>query len=146
MKLISHRGNTLGEQKELENNPNQIDKVLSNNFDCEIDLFLKGNQLYLGHDFPKFKINLKWLLKRKDKLWIHCKNLKVLEFLSNYKDLNYFWHENDQATITSHGYLWAHVDSEFINNSIIVLPEKKNKNIHKNCFGICSDYILYYIR
>jgi hypothetical protein len=144
MRLISHRGNLLGIEKKTENNPDQIDKVLSMGFDCEIDIFLKNKTIYLGHDSAKYKINLNWILKRKNNLWVHCKNLEALEMLFNYNKINYFWHENDKATITSHGYIWSHVDSKPIKNSVIVLPEKQNRPIN-NCFGICSDYILYYI-
>jgi len=145
MKLISHRGNILGIEKEQENHPAKIDQVLFKNIDCEIDVFFENKNLYLGHDYPQYKISINWLLERKNKLWIHCKNLKVLEHLSNYKDLNYFWHENDRVTLTSHGYIWSHTDTEFVKNSIIVLPERSNrKKIEEKCFGICSDYIEFY--
>ena len=69
--FISHRGNLIGKDESLENNPNQIEKVLSRGFDCEVDLH-KGKELYLGHDSP-IKI-YEWLLNFINNLWIHGKN------------------------------------------------------------------------
>ena len=143
MKLISHRGNISGIQKDLENNPNQIDNVLKKGYDCEVDLFVKNKDFYLGHDFPDNHINLDWILKRKNNLWIHCKNLEALEAVFDYKELNYFWHENDTVTLTSHGYLWVYVGKQPVKNSIAVLPERNNEKID-GCIGVCSDIIESY--
>ena len=48
--FISHRGNLTGKDESLENYPNQIEKVISRGFDCEVDLHKVGKELYLGHD------------------------------------------------------------------------------------------------
>ena len=55
-------------------------------------------------------------------------------------DCHYFWHEEDDYTITSKGFIWTYPGKKLFSNSICVLPENANyKNI--NCKGICSDFI-----
>jgi len=145
MILISHRGNLNGKVKD-ENKPNLIEEVISLGFDVEVDLRLSEKILFLGHDFPQYQISVEWLKKNSNHLWVHCKDLKTLEFLSNHKilnSLNYFFHDNDEATITSKGYLWVYPGLQPVKNSIAVLPELNNENI-STCTGICSDYISNY--
>lgn len=140
LKLISHRGNINGKFEGFENNPNYIDTAIGQGFDVEVDIrFTKGN-FYLGHDYAQYQIDEEWLEERKDKLWIHCKNHKALEVLDG-TDYNYFWHHDDDVTITSHGYIWAHPKIEPLKNSIAVIPESNNWNV-KDCLGVCSDNII----
>ena len=72
MKYIAHRGLFNGPNRELENSPDQIDQALALGYDCEIDLWVVNNELYLGHDGPKYKITKEYL--NNDKFWIHAKN------------------------------------------------------------------------
>lgn len=140
MKFISHRGNLLGKNIKLENDPQYILKALKLNFEVEIDVFFKKNQFYLGHDYPKFKVSRKFLENKK--FWCHAKNLDALNALKN-TNAHFFWHQNDDVTLTSKGYLWTFPGKKLFEKSICVLPEnKKYKKI--NCYAICSDYILKY--
>jgi hypothetical protein len=116
-----------------------IDEAISAGFDVEIDLRVIGDDFFLGHDHPQYKINLDWLLKRKNNLWIHLKNINSLYYMN--KELHYFWHESDQFTITSKGIIWTYPG--FIKNAITVIKTKQ-KNIPTNIFGICTDYVDYY--
>jgi hypothetical protein len=140
MKFISHRGNLIGKNLKLENNPNYVLKAAQLNFDVEIDVFYKNKQFYLGHDFAKFKVSKKFLENKK--FWCHAKNLDALNALKKTK-AHYFWHQNDDYTITSRGYFWTYPGKRLLKNSICVLPEKK-KNKIKFCAGICSDNIEKY--
>ena len=81
VKFISHRGNLNGQNKKTENTVKQIDFVLNEDFDCEIDVWLINEKLYLGHDNPENEITLNWLDMYKQSLWIHCKNFEALNFL-----------------------------------------------------------------
>lgn len=143
MILISHRGNIEGKQPELENNPSYIDKAINLGYNVEIDLWVSNNKLYLGHDNPQYKIDSLFFDNKINKLWIHCKNIKALEWIKN-KPYHYFWHEKDTITLTSQKYIWAYPGNQPIQNSIAVMPEIYNDTI-KNCLGICSDYIKKYI-
>lgn len=147
MILISHRGNVTGINSELENSPNYIDAAISIGFDVEIDISLHHNKLFLGHDIPQYEISIDWLSERINKLWIHCKNLDIVEyfFILNKMNnqFNYFWHQQDDVTLTSLGYIWAYPGKSKIKNKIVVLPELQHDDI-TNCIGICSDYIKNY--
>ena len=150
MILISHRGNTIGPIPNLENEPKYIDNAISDGFDVEVDVWCIKNkednwQLFLGHDEPQYGINYDWLSDRIANLWVHCKNISALEFLKeNLEQMNYFFHQNDDVTITSQGFFWTFPGKELTKNSIACLPEIGNfKNIEIS-IGICSDFIKKY--
>jgi hypothetical protein len=142
MILISHRGNIDGPNEARENSPYYIMEAIAMGFDVEIDVWYRDNAWYLGHDYPTYKIEINWLLEREPKLWIHCKNLESLIEIKNYC-LHYFWHENDEFTLTSKNYIWAYPRKNPIKKSVVLLPE-----IHQNditgCKGVCSDYVNNY--
>lgn len=140
MKLISHRGNINGIETINENNPNYIENAIKLGFDVEVDVRFKNNTFYLGHDNPDYKVNSNFL-ERKE-IWCHAKDPDALE---NLKKLNsvYFWHQEDDYTLTSNGYFWVYPGKKLIRNSICVLPEKNNME-NFNCEGICSDFIMKY--
>lgn len=140
MKLISHRGNINGRNPEFENNPNYIQVAIEKGYDVEIDVWRKDGYIFLGHDYPQFKINYDWLLNRIDHFWVHCKDISSLEFFSNDSSFNYFWHEEDTVTLTSHGYIWAYPGKQPIKNSIAVMPEIHGEKV-EDCLGVCSDFI-----
>ena len=147
-RLISHRGNVDGKYPQYENLPEYVDKALNLGYDVEVDLWIDNDGFYLGHDEPTYPIDLKWLTDRYLSLWIHCKNLRTVEGLRDLQnnmltDLNYFFHNTDDCTITSGGYIWVYPGKQPVTNSIAVLPEWHDDDISK-AYGICSDYIKKY--
>ena len=140
MILISHRGNIEGSIPELENTQPYINIAIANGYDVEIDVWWSNGYLYLGHDKPQHLIDLSWFEKNKDSLWVHCKNIESVVKLQN-TDFHYFWHQNDDLTLTSKNYIWAYPNKQPIKNSIAVLPELYNDNLGV-CKGVCSDNIL----
>jgi len=134
MKIISHRGNTEGSNTNLENNPEYIIDSIKKGFDTEVDLWYFQDKLYLGHDSPLYQIDLEWILYLKDKLWVHCKNVDCVNFLYG-TDINYFWHNSDDLTITSKGYIWTQPNI-YIKNGINVCLEYKE--IY-DVYGVCTD-------
>ena len=143
MKYIAHRGLTDGPNSSLENCPEQLLKSLAEGFDCEVDLRVINDELFLGHDSPDWPIDEQFITQ--PGLWIHCKNLEELEFCQNNIKLNYFWHQEDDYTLTSKGYVWAYPGKKLSKFSIMVMPEWEDSTlintIGANCFAICSDYI-----
>ena len=129
-----------GKYVEFENNPIQIDRALKNGFDVEIDVWYKDNEWYLGHDEPQYKVNLKYL--KNDKFWCHSKNIDALHMMLE-NNIHCFWHQEDDVTLTSKGYMWTYPGKKLTENSICVLPEKNNE-FPKKCLGICSDFIVNY--
>jgi hypothetical protein len=147
MFLISHRGNLEGPNPVMENNPFYLDTALKKGFDVEMDVWVIADKIYLGHDEGNYPIDLEWITSRKEKLWVHCKNVAaVIFFFDLFKSgvrINYFWHENDTLTLTSLGHIWVYPGKQPVPSSIAVMPERENDTINQ-CIGVCSDYILNY--
>lgn len=144
MKIISHRGNLYGPNKNYENTIESINKCLDLNFDVEIDVWFINNKLYLGHDQPQNNVNLDFL--KNDKFWCHAKNLDSLHFMLD-NNIKCFWHENDKFTITSNGIIWTFPGNMLTSRSICVMPETQKVNFEdiKNLYGICTDYPINYL-
>lgn len=149
MKLIAHRGNINGPNPSEENNPDYIEKAISDGYDVEIDVRYDRyeEQFYLGHDKSQYLVSKYWLAQNMEKLWVHCKNIEALYEFSNKGGYNYFWHQDDDFTLTSKKYIWSYPGKPYTPNSIIVMPEwnlkvesLNNLKVY-NCFGVCSDYV-----
>ena len=144
MKYIAHRGLVDGPNEELENNPEHILSILDINFDCEVDVWLLSDGWWLGHDKPQYIVNESFIAKQG--LWLHCKNLDALLELST-RDIHYeyFWHQEDDFTLTSGNFIWTYPGKHLTKNSIAVLPEISNdyweyvKSV--NIYGVCTDYV-----
>ncbi len=148
MIYIAHRGLILGPDYEKENKVTTIDSALINGFDVELDLWVVDKKLYLGHDFEStVKISLDYIKERKNNLWIHAKNSEALSFLSNLNekiDLHFFWHQEDDYTLTSKNIPWIYPGREVIPNGIMVMPEMVmdvNKIFKDSARGVCSDFV-----
>ena len=164
MILISHRGNLNGKQPDNENHPDYILRAITAGYDVEIDVWFVDGKFKLGHDEPIYDFPFKLLENNFQKLWIHCKNIDAIVALNEFPNenlLNYFFHQEDDITLTSKGYIWAYPGKQPIKNSIAVKPElneddfflikknntpnsKLNKEDLTQAIGICSDYIENY--
>ena len=147
MKIIAHRANIYGPIPSIENKPKQIDICINQGYEVEIDVRFdpKTEIFWLGHDKPEYSVNWAWLEKRAKNIWIHCKDINSLNVLSqNSSNYHYFWHQNDDYTLTSKKFIWTYPGKSYTEKSIIVMPEweKIDWNILKktNCYGICTDY------
>ena len=147
MILISHRGNIDKKNPSQENSIKYIEFAIKLGFNVEIDIWYINDVMYLGHDGPQYEVSFDWIKDRKDLLWIHCKNINAVQKMIDYENkgnnFNYFWHENDTISITSHKYIWAYPGKQPIIGSIAVMPEIHNDNT-SDCLGICSDLIINY--
>ena len=54
-------------------------------------------------------------------------------------NIHCFWHQEDDVTLTSRGYMWTYPGKKLFYNSICVMPQKPL--LEKNYLGICSDYV-----
>ena len=140
MILISHRGNIQGESPGLENMPEYVYDTLNKGYHVEIDVWYK-NGFYLGHNNPKYYVKPNFLSQ--SKLWCHAKNIEAVVEMSKYSKIHYFWHQQDDITLTSRGYIWAYPGKQPIKNSIAVMPELYGDDV-TSCLGICSDYLTNY--
>ena len=145
MRIISHRGNTDGPNSVMENSPQAIDYVLSHKFECEVDVWYQAESgIFLGHDSAEYSIDINWILERSTKLWLHCKNFEALSYLLMFeKDLNLFWHQEDDHVLTSKGYIWSYPGKKVGKKAIGVLPEIWDHSqmiFLESCLGVCTDY------
>jgi hypothetical protein len=145
MKIIAHRGNLAGPNYFTENTPSQINLCISRGYDVEIDVWYINGEFYLGHDNPLYKISFSYLLERKDKLWIHCKNQDALFQLNN-TGFNYFWHQEDDVTLTSQEFIWAYPNKQnSCYRNLVVLDFSVDVDFDfyskSGVYGVCVDYI-----
>ena len=149
MIYIAHRGNIGGQNTELENSPNYVDDAIQLGYQVEVDLWIREKELFLGHDAPQYPISEEWLAGRINHLWVHCKNPEALDFLRNHTTcdigLHYFWHQEDDYTITSNGIIWAYPGKSLHggHNIVCVMPERANYNNEQitSCYAVCSDFV-----
>ena len=144
MLIISHRGNLDGPDKSRENSIRAIQECITKGLSVEVDLRVHNNKLYLGHDEPQYEIDDEFLFYNKQWLWIHCKDVEALNRASKVGKANYFWHDTDDYTMTSCGYVWAYPGKQSAGSlCILVMPENywSPKEIKENnTFGVCTDY------
>ena len=144
MRLISHRGNLNGPNKERENHPDYIWEALQAGFEVEIDVWWVNGKFILGHDEPQYKIDHNWLDKRRNYLWLHCKNIEAAKECWAYHS---FCHSSDPFTYTSTGKIWLHdLEQTFDDATIIPLLDWEMVDSFKTHiknevpYGICTDY------
>ncbi|MAG24418.1 hypothetical protein CMI47_02465 [Candidatus Pacearchaeota archaeon] len=146
MIFIAHRGNVRGPDPARENEPTYIDIALQAGFFAEVDVRVAStpDMFVLGHDIGEYDVDLSWFLERREKLFIHAKDLAAYTyFLSDSKNWNVFWHQKDAYTLTSSGYIWAYPGSELNSKCICVMPETASYSNDQLavCAGICSDFV-----
>lgn len=143
MQIIAHRGNLNG-RSYLENHPDQIDVCIGLGYSVEVDLWCVGEALYLGHDYGNYLVPISYLIERCSSLFIHAKNLPALRKLIG-SGLNYFWHQTDAFTLTSHCDIWTYPGQEVTDESIVVCKSKEELSNYysSDVAGICTDYPVY---
>ena len=137
MIIISHRGNLFGPSEE-ENDIIQLDLV-SKFMTVEVDVWSIEGNWFLGHDGPETPVpnaflgNINFIL--------HAKNLEALNRLAE-TELHYFWHQEDDYTLTSENLIWTYPRKEVASNCIIVCQslEETREYAESMAWGICTDY------
>jgi hypothetical protein len=141
--IIAHRANLRG-PSELENSPESIIECFNSGFHVEIDVWWKENFFWLGHDFPKYRLEDNSFLTD-ERSWCHAKNLEAAIKLKEI-DSHFFWHQEDDFSLTSKGYFWTYPGKKLSENSIAVMPEWDS---HQDTFslvkGVCTDFPYRYI-
>ena len=145
MIIISHRGNIDGPDVKYENHPDQIEKAFNAGYDVEIDVWLESGKFILGHDKPQYEVNWEYLTR--PYLWCHAKNIDALVAMLNI-GAHCFWHQEDDVTLTSKGYIWTYPKKRLTKKSICVMPELSNYyDVEFNlATGVCTDYPGKYVK
>lgn len=140
MKLIAHRGNIHGPRPDKENNPEYLLNAVDKGYDCEVDVWVLDDDIWLGHDNPNYMVSKEFISN--EAFWNHAKNLNALSFMLD-NNIHCFWHEQDERTLTSKGYIWTYPKKQVTTNSIICL-QQHDDTVPDGCFGICSDWVSQY--
>ena len=145
MFLISNNGNLNGKNTLMENNPLACDDVRHMGYDVKIDVWLTDKGWFLGKEKPQFSIEFEYLLR--DGFWCQAKNIGALREMIQHEEINCFWHQQDEYTLTSKGYIWTYPGKPLTHKSICVLPELlpdwRKQGAHGSA-GICSDFVQQY--
>ena len=140
MILVAHRGNTNGVNSKFENSDKYCQEAIDKGFDVEIDVWYTDTW-WTGHNRPQYRVNPDFFLKKE--VWCHAKNIDALKRLLDL-GAHCFFHQNDNVTLTSKGYIWTNPTIPLTEQSICVLPELQNIDI-SDCAGVCSDFIVRYV-
>jgi len=125
MVIIAHRGNILGPNLEAENTVDHIRVALKNGFHVEVDVRYHDGQLWLGHDQLGESVPVEFL--DNPHIWCHAKNLAALTYLIE-QNIHVFWHDKDEYTLTSRGYIWT--GSEVY----------ESRNGQSRVYAVCTDF------
>jgi hypothetical protein len=143
MIYIAHRGLIDGPDESRENRPDTIMEALNEGFNAEVDVWFKDDKWFLGHNEPQYRVDREFLSRTN--LWLHCKNLEALNRVRHIIPfIEFFWHQNDDYTVTSNGFIWTYPGKPLTENSICVQPEW-NSDIStwdEKCMGVCSKYVM----
>ena len=140
MKIIAHRGNVNGPDHQRENSPQYILEAIDGGYDVEIDVWRVDNWLWLGHDKPQYTVDVEMLYRYYDRLWVHCKNVDAVKYFGALATFNWFWHDADDYTITSHGNLWCHPKAVQLDGSVHQYTQALTFNEIGKAFGVCTDW------
>lgn len=142
MRLISHRGNLNGPNPERENTPEYIQEALDAGYEVEIDVWrVRPGQWFLGHDGPELEVDTNFIFKKG--LVVHCKNLYALGDLICSPEVECFFHDQDDYTLTSKNAIWTFPGRPAAPQSILVHPETFG-GWENDVAGLCSDWITRY--
>lgn len=120
----------------------------------EIDVWEKGGKLWVGHDEPTWPFNyLDWW--KAYGIIVHCKNIEAMAWLQKRSvppAFDFFFHDQDDATLTRCGRLWVHPrlarpGSPIPDNSYLVMPpthpallDEEVIDLARRMTAICTDY------
>lgn len=145
MIFISHRGNLKGKNIDIENNPHYILNLIPK-YIVEIDVWKTNDGLFMGHDYPQYKITESFLYNNSNNFIIHCKNDNALFYLNDNR-LHIFYHTNDQFTISNKNIIMVNPISKTIyKKGILMMPELSNFSLQEISLfdGIISDNVTFY--
>jgi len=149
MLFISHRGALSGPNPKLENTLSFISDAMNLGYQVEVDVWMIGEDFYLGHDEPEHYITVHDLEAISSKAIFHAKNDTVLQYLTT-TNFHYFSHETDSVVLTSKQWLWYYPGVNPVlkpnNKAIAVMPENGKAFGMSSFYGICTDKILHYKR
>lgn len=148
MRFIAHRGNYNG-PSEHENTSEYIKHALYDmKLDVEVDIRIDDKGRFrLGHneigDFVGDWGRLVRYNPYLDKIWWHCKDIETFRAALDSKLMHCFFHDQDDCTLTSRGYIWVYPGKTIVQDCIMVVQETilHTKEELQKCYAVCADNI-----
>ena len=138
---IAHRGNTLGSIPDFENDPDYIINAIKMGYEVEVDVWFNDEKIMFGHVEPQYYVRPDQFNIILPNAWFHCKSLETLEhFVKFQHNQRYFWHQQDDFTLTSHKYIWTYPNKDVTDISILVDLDLSSGIDYKKVYGVCTDY------
>jgi hypothetical protein len=138
MKVIAHRGNTLGPDPRLENRPEFLLAALEQGFDVETDVWEVDSGFALGHDYPHYPVSIEFL--RRPGVWCHAKTPETLASLLD-RGCHCFFQDKDDTVLTSSLFMVLHVDHGPIDHPrTVVVHLDAPTGLLFEAYGVCTDY------
>lgn len=136
--FIAHRGNIHGPEPERENTKDYMMEALNCGFGVECDVQIYNGALYFGHDEPQETADYDFLRNRY--VFCHAKTVETMIVLLN-SGTHCFWHEKDQLTLTSQGFMWCYPGVHPVNQRAIWLDLEGavTPPATEDIFGVCGD-------
>jgi hypothetical protein len=146
MKIFAHRGNLDGNSGGNENKPIYLLKAIEKGFGVEVDVWVKEDKIYFGHDEPEYEVDKEFIDKISPNAIFHAKNVEALNWLQESKH-HYFWHNQDDYTMSSRGIVVVYPGKKPPSyGSIISLPELHDQDPYSSkCYGVITDYPFNYV-
>lgn len=145
MLIISHRGNTVGPNPQMENHPTYLKYAIQMGFHVEVDVWIKDGRKFLGHDKPQYEVSSEFF--HNERYFLHCKNIEAMATFADHPLVNAFFHNEEDIALTSKGLLWSYPRASVLltKKSIAVMPERvENWAGIDKCYGICTDDAIKY--
>lgn len=140
---IAHRGNLTGPDVGRENEPNYVAAALALGYHVEVDARLTKDGFFLGHDEPQHKVDRFFF--QDARVWTHCKNVEAFLDLSPLANVNCFFQEEDDITLTSRGFQWVHWKcNQYGPRSVVVRLGADFVPGAVRPHGVCSDFVASY--
>ena len=142
MIFYAHRGNTNGPSM-FENEPHYLTQAINQGFMVEVDVWCVKGDLWFGHEWPEHYVRQEWLQKYAMKCIFHCKNIEAVQAMQQ-AGYHFFWHQEDEYTITSAGYVWVYPSRPFPKSPLYIACEPDATDLPAtwlDIHGICSDYV-----
>jgi HKD family nuclease len=143
MILIAHRGNINGPNPDNENTIPYIKKTLEEGYDIEIDVRYVNGSFMLGHNNPNgWAAPIEML--QDERVWVHAKTIETLYELLQISNVHCFYHDFDNCTLTSKGFIWTYPGQKLTPKSICIIQGHSRKITKEYVYlacGICSDFV-----
>lgn len=156
--IIAHRANVFGPNPQTENSIKSLEFCIKNHIDVELDVWHVDGKFYLGHDEPKYEIDIIKYNFGIINAFLHCKTIETFYELRKHfrfsKQVDLFMHNKDDATVTNNGFIWTYPGKKLFKDSIAVMPEiisqfylNETRELYKKNMikGVCTDYIVEWL-